>query len=366
MAKIKLFNFNYTITTLLNNSNSYYNSNRINGLYINKFNSSALLNSSNDLELHNRINKLREDNINSKLTNFLRFIDFIITTLLFTYIIYSIFIALISFTDNFYQYTNSDIICSVTDSSKSTNSTTTIHGDSGWSGSIRQIFIYGTGALRLHLLRGGTPLTRTFVLGSSVAADAFSRGIVNAINDPKYVEKHIDSWRRILDGRNKSRVQIHVDEDPDTLQKVEEATKTAEEVTNTASKLISDDNGLDNWISTLFNKILEILKPILEPVHVDYSNEVLASQINGISILLFILSVLIIILLIAFILNILILVYSNKLIELFTNKYIKWYINFNKKIIGIEICFLGASLLYFMYILSYGIHFICTHPIIIN
>lgn len=64
--------------------------------------------------------------------------------------------------------------------------------------------------------------------------------------------------------------------------------------------------------------------------------------------------------------NIIILVYSDKLLNLFTNKYIRWYIGFNKKIIGIEIFFLGGSILYFMYMLSYGIHFIATHPIIIT
>ena len=92
----------------------------------------------------------------------------------------------------------------------------------------------------------------------------------------------------------------------------------------------------------------------------------MANQIYGISIILFILSILILILLLAFMVNILIFVYSDKLMKLFTKKYIIWYISFNKKIIGIEICFIGASLIYFMYFLSYDIHFIATHPIIFN
>lgn len=77
------------------------------------------------------------------------------------------------------------------------------------------------------------------------------------------------------------------------------------------------------------------------------------------------LSVLIMILLLGtpFLLNIIILGYSDKLMSLFTNKYIRWYIALNKKLIGIEICFLGTSLIYFMYNLSAGIHFIATHPI---
>jgi hypothetical protein len=49
--------------------------------------------------------------------------------------------------------------------------------------------------------------------------------------------------------------------------------------------------------------------------------------------------VLIIILLVAFIWNILIFSYSDNLMNIFSNKYIRWYIGFNKKLIGIEIFF---------------------------
>ena len=82
--------------------------------------------------------------------------------------------------------------------------------------------------------------------------------------------------------------------------------------------------------------------------------------------MLFLLSVAIIILILALILNILMWVYSDKLLNLFTNKYIRWYILYNKKVIGIEIAFLSISILYFMYKLSYGLHFIATHPITFN
>jgi hypothetical protein len=99
---------------------------------------------------------------------------------------------------------------------------------------------------------------------------------------------------------------------------------------------------------------------------VNYSNELLANQLNDISILLFILSVLIIVLLLAFNINIIYFNSSDKISNYFTNKYIKWYINFNKKIIGIELILLGSSILYFMINLSYGIHFLATHPINLN
>lgn len=125
-------------------------------------------------------------------------------------------------------------------------------------------------------------------------------------------------------------------------------------------------SGIDDFSENLLNSVIKILQPVLEPVTVDYSQSMLAEQIYVISILLFILSVLIIFLLLAFMFNIIILTYSDKLMSLFTNKYIRWYIAFNKKIIGIEICFLGGSILYFMYMISYGIHFIATHPITID
>lgn len=104
----------------------------------------------------------------------------------------------------------------------------------------------------------------------------------------------------------------------------------------------------------------------LEPVQVNYSNELLAEQIYGISILLFALSITIIVLIIFLLINIIVFTYSDKLINYFKNKYIKLYININKKFIGIEIFLLGTSIIYFMYNLTFGIHFIATHPIIIN
>ena len=60
-------------------------------------------------------------------------------------------------------------------------------------------------------------------------------------------------------------------------------------------------------LNKIINYIIEILKSILKPVQVTYSNELLANQINDISILLFILTLLILGLFIGFLLNILIL-----------------------------------------------------------
>ena len=56
----------------------------------------------------------------------------------------------------------------------------------------------------------------------------------------------------------------------------------------------------------------------------------------------------------------------DKIINYFNNKFFKWYLIFNKKMIGIEILILGSSIIYFMFNLINGIYFIATHPVIIN
>lgn len=89
-------------------------------------------------------------------------------------------------------------------------------------GGIKSIFIYGTGALRLHLLRGGTPLQRGFVIASTVAADAAASALKNAINDPEYVEKHINSWARVIKGNNNSTLELNVENDKETLSTLNE------------------------------------------------------------------------------------------------------------------------------------------------
>jgi len=64
--------------------------------------------------------------------------------------------------------------------------------------------------------------------------------------------------------------------------------------------------------------------------------------------------------------NLLVYINSDKIINYFNNKYIKWYVSLNKKIIRIELFYLGTAILYFMYTLSTGLHFLATHPITFN
>jgi len=108
---------------------------------------------------------------------------------------------------------------------------------------------------------------------------------------------------------------------------------------------------------------MEMFRPILEPVTVNYSNELLANQIHDIGILSFILLLLIMMLFAFFLISVIILLYSDRIINFFNIKLIRWYLNLNKKFIAVETFLLGSLILYFMYNLSIGLHFIATHPI---
>nr|AYE93225.1 hypothetical protein C0995_000093 [Termitomyces sp.]AYE93267.1 hypothetical protein C0995_000044 [Termitomyces sp.] len=235
-----------------------------------------------------------------------------------------------------------------------TTNTTIVHTNEGLAQGIKSLYIYGTGALQLHLLRGGgTPLQRGFIIAGTIAADAASTALKNAINDPEYVEKHINSWKRIFSS-DSSKVEYNVSGDSETLSKLQ-ALK---------NKFLSDNN-FNELKEDLLNKILEYIKPVLEPVTVDYSNEILANQIYVISVILFILSLMIVLLIISLLINTIIFVYTDRIKEMFTNKFIRGYISLNKKFIGLEIFLVGGSILYFMYYLTYGLQFIATHRILI-
>jgi hypothetical protein len=294
-------------------------------------------------------------------------IDIIILVLVISSLMYdtmSIFISLIE--SLFKLGLNNDFVLYMVENYNSNNHSTNvqvIHVDGSWASGIRSLFIYATGALRLSLLRGGgTPSSRAFIIGSTIGADAVSKIINNTINDPKYILSQFNNWRTLWDGQSET-AEVYVEGDKETTSAVKDICQSIKDGSN---NFIPDGKALDEISNSIVSKFMGVFKSILEPVKVTYSNELLANQLNDLSILLFILSIFIIILLVGFMLNILVYLYSDKISNYFTNKYIKWYVNFNKKIIGIELLFLGSSILYFMYILSYGIHFLATHPIIFN
>ena len=301
-------------------------------------------------------------------------IDIIIIILVLYFLMYDFISIIFSLFEIIYKFhLSSDLVSYMVDNSKNIETHTTnvqvIHSDGSWSSGIRSLFIYGTGALRISLLKGGgTPTSRAFIIASTIGVDTVSKAFNNAINDPKYVLSHIESWKTIWDGASDT-AHVYVEGDKETSNIVDTIANSSDSVSNSSTlnnNFISDGKGMDDLSNKILSSIMDILIPILEPVKVSYSNELLATQLYGISILLFILSILLIILLIGFMVNLLIYIYSDRIINYFTNKYIKWYVNFNKKIIGIELFFIGSTILYSMYILTYGLYFLATHPITFN
>lgn len=314
---------------------------------------------------------------NKYLKLLIKCVDLIIIVLVISFLIYDFF----SLIENLFKLSlNNEYVNYMVDNSKNVNSHTTtvqvIHDDGSWSNGIRSLFIYGTGALRISLLKGGgTPAAKGFIIATTVGTDAVTKIISNIINDPNYILSHVQSWKTIWDGKSET-AHVYVEGDKETSKIVDSIANSSSSSSNSVSNVesstsisnnfISDGNGLDALYNKIVAYIMNILGPILEPVKVSYSNELLANQLYNISIMLFILSILIIIMLIGFTVNFLIYINSERVINYFTNKYIKWYVNFNKKIIGIELFFIGSTIFYSMYILSYGLHFLATHPITFN
>ena len=315
--------------------------------------------------------------------NFIGILDLLLLILVISFFINDFLTSIFLLIDKIYGFINLNEGVCLMSSNVSTN-TQIIHDDGSWSNTVRSIFIYGTGGFRIWMNRASsTPGSRFIIIGTTLFADSASRVVNNIINDPMYVNNQKQGWSLAM-GRNGSAHVIPnqgtpLDQALNTVptaqarglgqvvgQTASQNVSTSQNIgsgNNMSNNFISIENGLEEILNKTISTLMEYLKPILEPVQVSYSNEVLANQIYGLSVILFILSILIMILLVFFILNILVFIYSDKLMNYFSNKYIKWYININKKFIAIELFFLGTSLLYFMYILSYGIHFIATHPI---
>ena len=329
------------------------------------------------------------------------YIDFILVFLVIFYFISDILHILSSLMIYFHNCHNTlDVVScmsegttnSVTTSSStaaasvpSSTTTTIIHTDSGWSNTIRSIFIYGSGSIRYHLVRNGAPSTRAFVLASTIATDAVSKFITNAINDPESdTSKFFGSFMspvKLDSSSQTTTVNISLPNNSYFVRQklVGQITKPASgeggsgsstnissSTSQTTSNLIPSIDDLNSFGEQLVFKIIEILKPVIQPVTVDYSNQLLANQVYVISIMLFVMCILITFLIVVFMMNLLLYSYSDKLISLFKNKYVIMYINFNKKIINIELWYLGIIILTFMYSLATGLHFLATHPIILS
>lgn len=191
----------------------------------------------------------------------------------------------------------------------------------------------------------------------SVLGDAASKILFNIINDSTYVRGQAASWKYLWGNRNEGQVRVDIDED--TLSKISTVTAASR------NKFLGDDFNIEEFIQVTFKGLFKQIAFLIEPVQVNYSNEILAEQIYYLSIFMFFLALLIMGLLIILIFNMFIYINMDKIIKIFNNKYIKGYLNINKKFIGFEIFFTGGLILYFMYSLTVALRFIATHPITI-
>ena len=238
-----------------------------------------------------------------------------------------------------------------------------INDDGSWSSSIRSLFIYGTGALRVAYSR--TPQGRVFTIVSTLLADSGSVFLNNAVNDPTYIRRHAENWSVIwnrISNSNDVEVSVYTNRDPETANAVD-AVVNSQGPGDVSNSFLPIPEGLSDFSNNLLSTFIGSLKHILEPVTVDYSNELLAEQIYGISIVLFVMVVCVLILFISFVFNVVILIFSDTLKKYFTNKYILWYIDFNKRIIGLEVAFLSITIISSLFSMAKGIQFIATHPI---
>lgn len=320
---------------------------------------------SKSLKNPNSLIKLGKYFRNSIVNSIIKALDYLLLIIVICAFFYDFMLIISSIMNHLIEFFNIDsldFIHNMVDGTTSTNTnnttntnTTIIHDDGSWSNTIRSLFIYGTGVYRIHLVRGGNPGQRVFIIASTIIGDAATKVVNNTINDPSYVRNHYVNWRAMWHNQTKGEAVVVVD--AETQSKL---------VNVTSNNYISGSDSYSDFINTYLNDIFNQLKFILEPVAVNYSNEVLANQIYDLSIVLFILSLIIVILIFFLLLNIILYINMDRIIKIFNNKFIKWYLWINKKFLSIEIFILGITILYFMFSLITGIRFIATHPIIIN
>jgi hypothetical protein len=109
-----------------------------------------------------------------------------------------------------------------------------------------------------------------------------------------------------------------------------------------AKSLFGLDIDFSNLSEIIMNKLAGYLDYILKPVIVDFSIELLSSQIYHIGIILFVLTIFLVIFFVSLLFNLTIYLFSDRILTYFQNKYIKWYISFNKKVIALEIFILSC------------------------
>ena len=249
--------------------------------------------------------------------------------------------------------------------SNNTRTTQIVHSNGTWAESIRSVFIYGTAGLRYVAARSGPG--RAFTVVGAIGVDLSARFFQNAINDPTYIREHYNNSNIFWDrASNQVRLLIREINPPNSSNSGESVSKLINNCDFNSSFVSNNLNSnITDFIDLKIKPIFDYFVKMLSPVKVDYSNELLAQQIHGIAIGLFILCICIIVLFIAFLINVIILLYRDKLISYFKNKYIVAYLKLQINIILLELVFIVIIMSNAFYNLMLGIHFIATHPVII-
>lgn len=322
------------------------------------------------MKLSNFLKRFKKNYI--KFDFFIKSIDFFIMLMMIFVFVSHLLFLVSTITNYLNEYSNINVFdyisyavepgsstSAATSTTPINNTTTTvIRGNDIWSDIIRSLFIYGTGAYRLSLLKGGGTLSsRAFVLGTTFLLDGLSRFVNNIINDTGYLKSCVERLQPLWRVFTKGEVAVKVDDK--TLKNLSDASTNS-------NNFLGDSNNLDDFLNTFLNAFFEKFGYLFSPVKVNYSNELLANQIQDISVLLFIMTLLVTFLIAVLIFNIFLYINMDRIIKFFNNKVIRWYLLYNKKIMSIEIFLLGIIILTFMHTISKGLLFIATHPITIT
>ena len=212
------------------------------------------------------------------------------------------------------------------------------------------MFVYGTGIARYQLVRSGTPAQKAFCLCSTMAMDVAGNVLANFVNDPNYVRSHIQNWRVFSNSSGECEVDISADSA--TTKLIKDSVKN--------SFLPDDRDKISDWT---MEAIFDLIRPYIQPVQVDYSHELLASQIQGIGLMALIVALIVIGLLVFLLINIFIYMNSSRILAFFTNKYVHLYVDWQLKFLAVEIILSSLVIIYGMGMLVYALHFIVTHPL---
>jgi hypothetical protein len=215
--------------------------------------------------------------------------------------------------------------------------------------------------------RGGRPSQQTFIVVTPILAETASKVkvAINSINYPTYLRApssnrsanlrdavYVYMYPKTLDAGVLPVVNISV---PLTVSSVDGfPLPNSDSIIGSGSNIVPGgaveiyksmlgfDFDYAFFYDNVLNPIVNYLYYVFEPVHHDFTIDIMSSHIQLLSLLLFLLTVLILIFFISLLFNITLFIFSDSLISYFKNKYIILYLKFNKKIIATEILILSG------------------------